>query len=444
MRPLLLVILLAAGACDSAPATPPPPPPPTDACADGESRCSGLQIERCVLGADGVRVWAAAVDCDGEMVCRDGACAPPTAKQLGQAETAAASGSCRSTSIYAQDTSRFGVCGRPHGDGIIVTYARAGNPLGLRPGDVVVQAGADRRPALLEAAARRPVCGASSPSASHRRTSAAASFFGTVPAGMELTVAPAAGGPERTLVVPSTNGPVVSCQDPLGRAIDFEARAERRPDGVAVIRLPRFYRLAPVSQTDVNALIAQMTDAVRVEFDKVKDAPAIVWDLRANYGGITPVGLAIASGMPTARSTALSYCRYRPPGATTLDPQRYAEYAVTRTTTGPFAYAGRVAVVIDGLDYSASDYFAYAVRTATDTKLVGSATAGAYGGSGPQKPLGGTPAVSVTVDVNRCFDAADLPLEGRAVEPHVPVEYDPADLAAGRDTLLEAAVALVR
>ena len=48
-------------------------------------------------------------------------------------------------------------------------------------------------------------------------------------------------------------------------------------------------------------------------------------------------------------------------------------------------------------------------------------------------------------DVNRCVDAdTGEPLEGKATKPDVEVEYDPADLVAGVDTLLEAAVALVK
>jgi hypothetical protein len=503
MRRTLFLLLLTTG-CTT---TPGMTPLPVDDCNEGETRCMGRQIQRCDLAADGGRrVWLAAVDCGGpDESCKSGACVAPTAAQYSQLSAAEAyvdllgdesawhlsipramlkadarqsilfgdgsdlsyltalraihlavpqghqslfeskAGSCRSATMFTQDWSRFGVCGRPRGDHIVVTVARAGNPLGLAVGDQIVQAGDDSGPALLEAAARRPVCGTSSPAASHRRTSAAASFFGTVPAGMELTVRPAGGGADRTLIVPSSNGMIMSCQDPLGRNIAFDAQSEVRTDGVAVIRLPRFFPRNPVSQTDVNALIQQMMDAVRTEFDKVKSAPAIVWDARANYGGITPVGLAITGGMPGARATQLSWCTARIGGTDPpeFDTQRYAEYQIT--PGGVFTYAGKVAVIIDGLDYSAADYFALAIKSATDVKLVGSATAGAYGGSGQLFPLdGSTPAVSVSLDINRCVDTTGTPLEGRAVEPHVPVEYDPADLAAGRDTVLEAAVALVR
>ena len=48
------------------------------------------------------------------------------------------------------------------------------------------------------------------------------------------------------------------------------------------------------------------------------------------------------------------------------------------------------------------------------------------------------PAFSVGVDTNHCFDADNRPLEGKSTTPHVLVVYD---LVAGRDTVLERAVA---
>ena len=305
----------------------------------------------------------------------------------------------------------------------MVTYAEPDNPLGLAAGDLLVAAGGDSGPELLEAAARRPVCGASSPGDSHRRTSAAASFFGTVPPGMELTVVPVDQSGMRTITVPEKAGHTISCQDPLGRDIAFNARATLRPDGVAVIRLPRFYPLdkslsANPTQAEVDQFIADFQATIQAEFDTVKTARALIWDARSNYGGLTLVGLAIAGGMPGARAVDLSYCVARIPDSQppAYQPNHYAVYSVT--PGGPFAFAGKVAVLIDGLDYSAADYFPYAVAHATDVPLVGTPSAGAYGGGGPATSLAGPPAISVNYDSNRCLKAADAsPLEGHSTMP---------------------------
>lgn len=343
---------------------------------------------------------------------------------------------CDAPLMPIQSSSRFGVCARPYGDSLVVTFAEPGNALGLEAGDVVL--------ADLEEAAKRPMCGASSPSDSHRRTAAASTFFGNVPAGTELTVE--RGGETLTVVVPDTHDSVpTNCQDPLGRDIAFNAQSYVRPDGVAVIRLPRFFPIDmsfPQNPTpeEIQALIDHMQQAVLTAFEQVSDAPAIVWDARSNGGGITPVGLAIVSGMPGAQAMEISYCQYRLPDTNppAFSTQTYAHYQVT--PGGPFAYTGNVAVLIDGLDYSAADYFPYAVSRATDVLLVGTPTAGAYGASSINIEFAGPPWLGVSLDANRCVDEQGQPLEGRAVEPGLEVEYDPADLANGIDTVLEAAV----
>lgn len=466
--------------------------------ATGITECIGLDVRTCTAGEDGL-VWGDAGPCPGEQSCREGACADPSAEQLAQAQAAEGylqalvdrsawhapldidglatearttilqgDGSDRtfktalrsihlgypqghqglfdqqcSVEMPPQNHTKLGVCGRPHGSSIVVTYAQPGNPLGLVPGDRVLSAGEDEGEAMLEAAARRPVCGTSSPATSHRRTSAAASFFGTIPEGTTLGVAHVDGRRD-TLVVPAGSG-FVSCQDPLGRTIDFNAQAYVRPDGVAVVRLPRFYPLDYVlpsnpTTADIDALIQTMQRAVLDAFDPVKNAPAIIWDARSNYGGVTPVGLAIVGGMPSAQSMPVSSCRSRIEGT---DPPQfssftYAEYAVE--AGGPFTYSGGVAILIDGLDYSAADYFPFAARAAApSTLLVGTSTAGAYGGQGPQISVDGPPLLSATIDPNRCEDTFGVPLEGLAIAPDLEVEYEPADLAAGIDTVMEAA-----
>jgi C-terminal processing protease CtpA/Prc len=358
-------------------------------------------------------------------------------------------GACDTPEMFYQAATRLDVCGRPYGNDLIVTGAAPGNPLGLSAGDRITAAGSDRGPALLEAAARRPVCGDSAPSDSGRRNWAAASFFGTVPAGMVLTIVPADGTAERTVTVPNESLPLASCSDPMNRDVRFNAKATVRPDGVAVIQLPR---LSPIDgnlpKYPTEAEYQQFSDAfqasIQAEFDKVKNAPAIVWDVRGNGGGITQVGLNIVSGMPGARATTLSSCTSRIAGSAppAFSAEQFAAYSIV--PGGPFAYAGKVAVIIDGGDYSAADYFAYAVAQATDVPLVGAATSGAFGSSADPFDIAATPKVQGWFDKDHCVDANGVTLDGHGVVPTHPVDYEPADLRAGVDTVLEAAVRLVK
>jgi hypothetical protein len=330
----------------------------------------------------------------------------------------------------------------------VITYARPGNVLALTAGDQIVSAGNANGPAILDEAALRPVCGAYFPSTEARRTSAAASFFGAVPEKTILTVI-GIHGQRRMMMVPAPSSDVVDCVDPLGRDTAFNAQASTHWDGTAIIRLPRLYPIDDAShpQTDAEyeAFSARFQASVKAEFDKVKDAPRIVWDARGNGGGITRVALAIVSGMPSARPTAIARCNRRIPGSNppAFEPELSADYSIT--PGGDFAYAGRTAVLIDALDYSAADYFAYATSRATDVPLVGEGTAGAFGGAGAPFTVEGPPAMSANYNEHRCLDARDgSALEGRGTAPTVSVGYAPEDVARGVDSVLEAAIERLR
>ncbi len=481
------------------------PVTPLVECPDiGATRCAGLRVQTCEKRG-GSMVFGEAADCPGDQSCRAEACQDPTARQRAQAASIEAlvdalapatawhepvdaaavkireraavlkgDGSdlpffgaawhtmnafpqghqglfslvasvCGKAMAY-QQTSRFGVCGRPSSAGLAVTFARTGNTLGLAVGDVITSAGADTGDALFEASYQRPVCGTVFPAASGYRYAGAASFFGNVPAGTKLGVRRPDGSTRELIVPAETDASATDCTDPFVRERALYAEAKVRADGVAVIRLPSFYpfdKQPPPNATaaDFEAFAAAYQDEIKKVFDTVKTAPGIVWDIRGNTGGITNVGLAIISGFATARKTAISYCRTRTPGSSppAFDPPRYAVYQVD--PGGPFAYAGKVAVVSDGLAYSAGDYFPFAVIKASGAAVVGSASAGAFGGGNGPITIDGPPKLSANFDASGCFDAATgKPLEGAPPPPKVAVEYDAKDLAAGRDTILERAV----
>jgi C-terminal processing protease CtpA/Prc len=477
-------------------------------CPDlGVTRCQGRAVATCQAQGDGLS-WSDPVPCGNGQVCRDQLCQAPSPTQRQQlddvalfvANMAARTGwlddfnldlagltlgaqteildgdgtvshfyaalrlallgfptghaalfsatECGTLQLPYQDTSRLGVCARPLGDGMVVTHVTPGNPLGLLPGDQVLDADGVSGTELVQRSLLRPVCGNSSATESHMRTTAATSFFGTVPEGTTLTILPADGSPRRTVTVPGSNQALLDCRDPMGKDTAFDARAELRPDGVAVIRLPRFFPIEGQPDDPPDQLMMQMEQAVQTAFDSVKDAPGLVWDLRANVGGITQVALDIVAGMPGARAVpTLAHCQSRIPfqQPVAFYPESAVEYAVT--PGGSFAYAGKVAVLVDGLAISAADYFARAVKLATDVPVVGSPPAGAYGGGDAEFSASDDPSLTGVADPARCDDGSGVPgvpLEGQATVPDLTVEPTPADLAAGVDTQLEAAVSLVR
>lgn len=314
-------------------------------------------------------------------------------------------------SMANQQASRFGVCGRPSSGGIAVTFAQPSNKLGLKTGDVVVKVGEDSGDDIFEASYLRPVCGGIFPAKSGRRYAGAASFFGNVPAGMKLSVRGPSGATREVTVPTEADAKETDCTDPFSRSRAVYAEAKTRPDGVAVIRLPSFVpfdKEVPTDTSEFDAFAAAYQAELVKVFDTVKTAPAIIWDTRGNTGGLTKVGLAIVSGFASARATQLSYCRTRSPGSSppSFEHDRYALYDVAPAPTGPFAYAGKVAVVADGLGYSAGDYFPFAVAKASGVPVIGSASAGAFGGGNGPIELDGPPKLSANYDPTACFDAA--------------------------------------
>lgn len=336
-----------------------------------------------------------------------------------------------------------GACGRPHPRGIVVTNVAAGNPLGLAPGDLVVRLGATEGRAILTELADRPYCTTSSPGVAYRATEVSASFADLARAKERLEIE-RPDGTKRTVTIPEgpLEGPGLSCIDPLGRA-RVPAEATLLPSGVGVIRLPSFVdpeQPFPTNATDIEAYAETFRVKIDAAFAKVKSAKAIVWDVRGNTGGMTVIGLGILGGMPGLKPGPLSSCVARKAGSDppAFDTQRYAEYAISADAR--YAYTGKVAILIDGFGYSATDYFAYGAKMGTGALLVGSETAGGFGATSDTKSFAGPPKFSVSVDLNLCSDATNKPLEGRSVAPDVVVDYDPKDLAAGKDTVLERAI----
>jgi hypothetical protein len=354
------------------------------------------------------------------------------------------------TTLPRNGFTRRGVCGRPHARGIVVTNARSNNPLGLARGDLVLGlAGGQTNDALFDTLARRPMCVTSRPSRSYRDSQIATTFADLVRPGESIEVE-SPNGARRTVVVPElaeASADLLSCQDPFGRDTSIAVSWELRPDGIGVIRLPAFVdgeQTLPQTgdPADLAAYDERFLDKIARAFERVKDARAIIWDVRGNSGGRTRVALAIASGFPGATSTPLSSCQFRAPGAPVPQslPSNVAAYQLE--PGGPFAFDGKVAILADGLDYSATDYFVLASRLRTNAVVVGQATAGGFGASTDTRTLSGPPAFAVTVDSYLCSSIDDgLPLEGRSVLPTLAVDYQPGELAAGIDSVLERAAA---
>ncbi len=347
-------------------------------------------------------------------------------------------------------SSPFGVCGRPHPDGVIVTYAQDGNPLGLAAGDRIVRAlgvaGAD----LLAAAYDTPRCGSVAASESHHAHLGSLALFSALSPGEEIEVLSPAGD-RRTVGVPVPSydpTEYVSCLDAFGRPpLDAEAEVTLRDDGVAVVRVPDFtpaesFAGNPGDRDAVDRFLGAYQESLAEAVQAAWSARAVVWDVRGNRGGISPVALAIVSGMPSARPMPVSTCTYRNLRTGGFEADPTANFAVDPESDAAqaFAFPAPTAVLADGLTISAADYFTFATRIATDTPIIGAPTAGAFG-TGAAPPFDVDSDMAAVIDSYRCADSDGALLETRGVIPHQEVPYDPVELSRGVDSPLEAAVA---
>ena len=360
---------------------------------------------------------------------------------------------CREVGGADVGSSAFGVCALPSGDGFVVVDGPGGErPAALAPGDVVVDVAfasgiGGASGSVVERILEQPLCGNAATNDEGAVDVAAQALFSVVRPGDVLTVRGLDGATREVVLADGDERAVVPCRFNNARPW---IEATVRDDDVAVIRLTRF-TLFPgepgyvdaITNEDVQRFIDNMIDQVRVVLDALPSTVrGVVWDARGNIGGASPVGFAIAAGMPSRRDVSIARCTTRIEGS---DPVDYfvggPDYDLVDDDR--LAFAAPAAVLIDGMAISAADYFARAVQLGTDTPLFGRPATGAYGGGGTSETLSTRPELIVGYDPYRCNDVDGAALETRPTRPDVLIEQDPVDASIGIDTVLEAAVVSV-
>jgi carboxyl-terminal processing protease len=172
------------------------------------------------------------------------------------------------------------------------------------------------------------------------------------------------------------------------------------------------------------------------EFDKLleplRDKPGLVLDVRDNGGGSDRLAEMVIGRFITQPVVASISFQRR--AGTNL----YEKLVFTVAPRGPWRYDGRVAVLTNAGCASACEHFVSGMLEA-GALLVGTPTTGACGWSKEIALPGGA----------RLRCALTFPLHGKVpsplhgIEPHYLVTPTIADLRAGRDTILEKALALL-
>lgn len=492
-------------------ATPAAPPAAAAECTSGETRCAGLQVQTCELadgtdGAAGALHWSAATDCADGQTCRDaGGCTPLTADEVQhlasiaalvtESRTTAARaapvdydallGKLRLELLTGDGTPRayvqtlwdgllalpqghqslaplkldseadleaavtmgfdvgavtvYDACLSPYLDHAVVTIAPTA-PGALVLGDEVVaidgKRGADLQALVMsqpDAADLLP------PTTTGRFAFGLRAFLGRDRKGTVLTVRHAGAGAETSVTLGAAGALAkgYSCADPFARDSSVAAAGSLLPDGTGLLYLPGFQ----------ERTLSAFASSVGPEFDKVKDAPRLVIDLRGNSGGSLNDALDLVAQLPGAKKA--DYCEFfdrvpssEPPSYTSRG--RKGVDPAGATSTHRFAYAGKVALLVDGATFSSGEHFVAATRAAAPgTLVIGTKTAGAYGNTSNDvpKPLSGTPTVQVTVNRSQVRTVDGKVLDGVSQVPDIVVEYEPSAIAAAKDPMLMRAVA---
>lgn len=222
----------------------------------------------------------------------------------------------------------------------------------------------------------------------------------------------------------------------------------RRPSGqpVTVGNLPTMHvdvtsetRQTPAGRRagviGFNVWMATVDRPFQLAVDAHRDAAGIVVDLRGNPGGLAAMMMGIAGhfvadrkplGVMKSRDSELKF---------TVNP-RLVSAAGERVPV----FAGPVAILVDSLSGSASECFSGGMQALGRVQVFGERTMGAALPSQFDKLPNGDVFIHATAD----FVTADgTRLEGRGVIPDQPVPLRRGDLLAGRDAVLDAALAWI-
>ncbi len=166
------------------------------------------------------------------------------------------------------------------------------------------------------------------------------------------------------------------------------------------------------------------------------DAPAVIIDVRQNGGGSDLIGRLVADRFAVEPALYMTVAE-RLPG-----PDRAAfappiNWSIRPAESG--AFTGPVIVLTNSRSISAAENFVLAMRVRSGAVIVGDITAGAMADTVRSAIPGGW---TFTVPVNLVRDPRGGSWEGVGLAPDLWVRNAPADIAAGRDRVLDLAIAL--
>jgi hypothetical protein len=171
--------------------------------------------------------------------------------------------------------------------------------------------------------------------------------------------------------------------------------------------------------------------------ERFKGRSSLIVDVRANGGGNDQLALALAARFATGTVTG-EYLQYRNgPKHANLT----AEQPRTITPRGSWQFTGRVYLLVGRRCASSNESFISFMRELPNVTVVGDTTAGATGNPAPVTLAGGW---KIWVPRWIARTAQHLIVEWNGIAPDLYVRATASDFVAGRDPVLDFAVAALR
>ena len=165
---------------------------------------------------------------------------------------------------------------------------------------------------------------------------------------------------------------------------------------------------------------SDIADEVDEALYKLRDAKGIILDFRGNSGGSFDHDDLLGRFVPEGKTLA---------------------FAGSYGSTGSYQFGGPVVVLVDGTVVSAAETCSGMFKEEGRGYMIGeSPTAGMSASKRTLDLPSGKFQLYGSVYSNKARWQGGKGIEGLGVQPHELVEFDPADLAAGQDTLIRVAV----
>ncbi|HEV7700150.1 MAG TPA: S41 family peptidase [Pyrinomonadaceae bacterium] len=180
-----------------------------------------------------------------------------------------------------------------------------------------------------------------------------------------------------------------------------------------------------VGYISFSSFVPFLNDRIAAAFDSMKDAPAIILDLRGNSGGDDSVSLKIEQRL-FKKETQLMLIK-----------TRKGINRDVKATGNASSYLGKIVILVDEFSGSAAEEMTAGLQEAGRAYVIGRTTMGEDLDADIQElPDGGI----LIYPFGQSTTPKGVIIEGRGVIPDQTVELKRADLLAGRDTQLQAAL----